>query len=64
MKGVLFDVDGTLVDSNYLHVLAWWASFPAGRRSTSRWLPSTAVSGWAGAGSSRNCSTTAATGPG
>lgn len=22
--GVLFDVDGTLLDSNYLHVLAWW----------------------------------------
>ena len=21
---VLFDVDGTLLDSNYLHVLAWW----------------------------------------
>ncbi|MFT4469102.1 HAD family hydrolase [Arthrobacter sulfonylureivorans] len=27
MKGVLFDVDGTLVDSNYLHVLAWWQAF-------------------------------------
>jgi len=25
--GVLFDVDGTLVDTNYLHVLAWWAAF-------------------------------------
>jgi HAD superfamily hydrolase (TIGR01509 family) len=24
---VLFDVDGTLVDSNYLHVVAWWRSF-------------------------------------
>lgn len=22
--GVLFDVDGTLVDTTYLHVLAWW----------------------------------------
>jgi HAD superfamily hydrolase (TIGR01509 family) len=22
--GVLFDVDGTLVDTNYLHVVAWW----------------------------------------
>ena len=22
--GVIFDVDGTLVDTNYLHVLAWW----------------------------------------
>ena len=23
-RGVLFDVDGTLVDTNYLHTLAWW----------------------------------------
>lgn len=23
-RGVLFDVDGTLVDSNYLHAVAWW----------------------------------------
>jgi HAD superfamily hydrolase (TIGR01509 family) len=25
--GVLFDVDGTLVDSPYLHVVAWWQAF-------------------------------------
>src|SRR4051794_11447854 len=25
--GVLFDVDGTLVDTNYLHVVAWWHAF-------------------------------------
>jgi HAD superfamily hydrolase (TIGR01509 family) len=25
--GVLFDVDGTLLDTNYLHVLAWWHAF-------------------------------------
>ena len=25
--GVLFDVDGTLVDSNYLHTVAWWRAF-------------------------------------
>lgn len=24
---VLFDVDGTLLDTNYLHVLAWWRGF-------------------------------------
>lgn len=24
---VLFDVDGTLVDSTYLHVVAWWQAF-------------------------------------
>ncbi len=26
---VLFDVDGTLLDTNYLHVLAWWEAFLA-----------------------------------
>ncbi|MCW2499946.1 MAG: putative hydrolase [Frankiales bacterium] len=26
---VLFDLDGTLVDSNYLHVHAWWEAFGA-----------------------------------
>ena len=26
-RGVLFDVDGTLVDSNYFHTLAWWQAF-------------------------------------
>lgn len=26
-KGVLFDVDGTLVDTNYLHAIAWWQAF-------------------------------------
>lgn len=26
-RGVLFDVDGTLIDSNYLHTLAWWQAF-------------------------------------
>jgi HAD superfamily hydrolase (TIGR01509 family) len=28
--GVIFDVDGTLVDSNYVHVLAWSRAFVAG----------------------------------
>jgi HAD superfamily hydrolase (TIGR01509 family) len=26
----LFDVDGTLVDSNYLHVVTWWEAFAQG----------------------------------
>jgi phosphoglycolate phosphatase-like HAD superfamily hydrolase len=26
-KGVLFDVDGTLVDSSYFHTIAWWQAF-------------------------------------
>jgi len=27
IRGVLFDVDGTLVDSNYLNTVAWWEAF-------------------------------------
>ena len=27
LRGVLFDVDGTLVDSNYVHTVAWWQAF-------------------------------------
>jgi HAD superfamily hydrolase (TIGR01509 family) len=28
--GVLFDVDGTLIDSTYLHAVTWWEGFRAG----------------------------------
>ena len=28
--GVLFDVDGTLLDTNYLHVLTWWQALQDG----------------------------------
>lgn len=27
VKAVLFDVDGTLVDTNYLHTVSWWEAF-------------------------------------
>jgi HAD superfamily hydrolase (TIGR01509 family) len=27
LTAVLFDVDGTLVDTNYLHVVSWWEAF-------------------------------------
>lgn len=27
LKAVLFDVDGTLVDTNYPHVVCWWEAF-------------------------------------
>lgn len=27
VTAALFDVDGTLVDSNYLHVSCWWQAF-------------------------------------
>ena len=29
MPGILYDVDGTLVDTNHLHVVAWWHAFRA-----------------------------------
>ena len=29
-RAVLFDVDGTLVDTNYLHVVTWWQAFAQG----------------------------------
>ena len=30
IHAVLFDVDGTLVDSNYLHTVTWWQAFAQG----------------------------------
>jgi len=30
VTAVLFDVDGTLVDSNYLHAVTWWEAFSQG----------------------------------
>ncbi|MFH8484826.1 HAD family hydrolase [Streptomyces longisporoflavus] len=36
-RAALFDVDGTLVDTNYLHVTAWWEAFrQAGHRVSMR----------------------------
>jgi beta-phosphoglucomutase-like phosphatase (HAD superfamily) len=32
LRAVLFDVDGTLVDTNYLHVVTWWQAFAQGGR--------------------------------
>lgn len=37
--GVLFDVDGTLVDTNYLHTLAWSRAFS----SAGEWAPMNAI---------------------
>jgi HAD superfamily hydrolase (TIGR01509 family) len=37
--GVLFDVDGTLADSNYLHSLAWSRAF----RDAGEWVPMNAI---------------------
>jgi phosphoglycolate phosphatase-like HAD superfamily hydrolase len=33
MKAVLFDVDGTLVDTNYLHTVCWWEALRAAGRT-------------------------------
>jgi HAD superfamily hydrolase (TIGR01509 family) len=35
--GVLFDIDGTLLDTNYLHVLAWWQAFRDNDHPVSMW---------------------------
>lgn len=37
--GVLFDVDGTLVDTNYLHTVAWSRAF----RDAGEWVPMNAI---------------------
>jgi HAD superfamily hydrolase (TIGR01509 family) len=34
---VLFDVDGTLIDSNYLHVHAWYRAFTEGNVEVEAW---------------------------
>lgn len=26
-QGILFDVDGTLIDSSYIHTISWWGAF-------------------------------------
>lgn len=46
--GVLFDLDGTLVDSNYLHVLAWARAFD----DEGVWAPMSAIHRMIGVGSS------------
>ena len=46
-KGVLYDVDGTLVDTNYLHVVAWWHAF----RSRGHRVPMTDLHRTVGQGS-------------
>lgn len=37
--GVLFDVDGTLIDTNYLHAIAWSRAF----REVGEWAPMNAI---------------------
>lgn len=46
-RAALFDVDGTLVDTNYLHVSAWWEAF----RQAGHSVPMSAVHRAIGLGS-------------
>jgi HAD superfamily hydrolase (TIGR01509 family) len=49
IKGILFDIDGTLVDTNYLHVVAWSDAFAYhGHR-----VPMSTIHGLIGQGSER-----------
>jgi HAD superfamily hydrolase (TIGR01509 family) len=42
--GVLFDVDGTLLDTNYLHVVTWWQALDdAGHRDVPMWAVHRAI---------------------
>src|SRR4051812_44205435 len=45
--GVLFDVDGTLVDTNYLHTLSWSRAFA----DAGEWAPMNAIHRLVGMGS-------------
>jgi beta-phosphoglucomutase-like phosphatase (HAD superfamily) len=39
VKAVLFDVDGTLVDTTYLHAVSWWEAFAqAGHEVPMAWI--------------------------
>jgi beta-phosphoglucomutase-like phosphatase (HAD superfamily) len=39
VTAVLFDVDGTLVDTNYLHAATWWEAFAqAGHEVPMAWI--------------------------
>ena len=44
---VIFDIDGTLVDSNYQHALAWYPRVSPARCVVPLSGASTARSGWA-----------------
>ena len=60
--GVLFDVDGTLVDTTYLHTVAWWEAL----RGCGHDVPMASIhrsSGWAPTSCSSTCSAPSATAP-
>ena len=49
INGVLFDVDGTLVDTNYLHAVSWWEAF----RQVDRTVPMARIHRAIGMGSDK-----------
>jgi HAD superfamily hydrolase (TIGR01509 family) len=48
-RGVLFDVDGTLVDTNYLHAVTWWEAL----RQSGRPVPAARIHRAIGMGSDK-----------
>ncbi len=48
-RAALFDVDGTLVDTNYLHVVTWWEAF----RQSGHTVPMAAIHRTVGMGSDK-----------
>ena len=48
----ILDIDGTLVDTNYQHAIAWFRALRDARRALSRCGGSTGTSAWAGTRSS------------
>jgi HAD superfamily hydrolase (TIGR01509 family) len=48
-RGVLFDVDGTLVDSNYLHAVTWWEAM----RQSGHTVPTASIHRAIGMGSDK-----------
>ncbi|KRE91471.1 HAD family hydrolase [Arthrobacter sp. Soil764] len=48
-RGVLFDVDGTLIDSSYIHTIAWWGAF----RQYGHHVPMAAIHQLVGMGGAR-----------
>ena len=46
VDAALVDVDGTLVDSNYHHTLAWYRAFREAGRTIEAWRLQDTSAGW------------------
>ena len=47
MSVAVLDIDGTLVDTNYQHAIAWYRAFRQHEIVLPIWLHPAATSGWA-----------------